>query len=229
MTHKLSVLGLVVMALGGMVAQAASADKLEAESYPVVLTGTKVPHTETSTGTVKTFDLYKNDVGTYECKQSSYIGAQSSTDNKTTITLSVSRSECVFVGLKVVVDMNECDYRFRIGGSTSTTGTLDIICPAGKEITETVFPGASPSCIIHIPPQEGLVGITYSNLGVGTTREITVKVDISTIKYSMTEGIGIARCATVDNTTNGVWEGAFTLTGEVDPFGAHVGLFLAND
>jgi hypothetical protein len=84
----------------------------------------------------------------------------------------------------------------------------------------------TPKCIIHVPEQTDLTKVTGTNIGAGATREITLDINITNIKYSQTMGTAeTGNCATADNTTGGTYTGAAVVTGSVA--GAHVGIFLS--
>lgn len=67
------------------------------------------------------------------------------------------------------ITMNGCDQVVHIGATTGGVAgtfavTVDLVCPAGKEITITMFTSSTkhlegkPFCTLHIPSQAGLVG-----------------------------------------------------------------------
>jgi hypothetical protein len=69
---------------------------------------------------------------------------------------------------KTTVTENGCDYQFNLTKKDATdyTGTMDILCPAGKlmEIhVRDVF--GNESCTITIPQQKGLGTLTFKNNG----------------------------------------------------------------
>jgi hypothetical protein len=85
------------------------------------------------------------------------------------------------LGISITTDFNGCDYVLHIGQTTGGLantygGTVDIVCPAGKEILWTAWLSESahttepnsPKCIFHIPPQTGLTGAHASDTGNGT-------------------------------------------------------------
>lgn len=223
--HKVRhiVLGaMATLAISAMIASTASADEFHAESAPVTLTGAQEKHLE---GGVERNDRFTTDGGVTECTTITYRGTQVAS-TATTMTLTPTYSGCAFAGLSSVIDMNECDYLFHLNAGL-TTGTTDIVCPSGREITKTVGPAATLRCITHIPPQQGIGGVTYTNLGAGSTREITIAMNLANIHYSQTAGSGAGACATADNTTNGTYIGALKVTGETDPSGAaHIGIWV---
>jgi hypothetical protein len=226
MIRNLKFLGLAlvaVMAMSAMIASAASAaDLFTSEKVNTTLTGSQEKHLE---GGVEKFDRFTTDGGIVECTGATYKGTQAAT-TASTVTVTPTYSGCTFTGLAATIKTNECTYVFSLIGAT-TTGEVEIKCPTGKEITVEVGPESTRRCIIHVPAQK-LGGITYTNIGAGTTREVTVAVNTgTTLKYSETAGTGSGACATADNTTTGKYIGAAKVTGENAAGTEHFGVFLA--
>ena len=221
MIRNLKFLGMALvaaLAMSAVVASLASADEFKSEAENVALTGSQEKHLE---GGVEKNDRFTTDGGTVECTTADYTGTQAA-KSTSSVTLTPVYSGCTFAGLSADVDMNSCDYRFTIGAAT--TGEVHLECTtAGDEITVTVGPTATPRCIIHVPPQT-IGGITYSNTGTTTTREITASINTATLHYSQTAGTGSGACATADNTTNGSYIGAAKVTGFIGS--SHFGLFV---
>lgn len=77
---------------------------------------------------------------------------------------------------KMTITMNECDSVVHIGETTGIAdtyrGTGDIVCPAGKSITEDIYFSASNEnlkvCETTIGPQTGLSGTTVTDNTNGT-------------------------------------------------------------
>ena len=221
MTRNLKFLGMALvaaLAMSAVAASLASADEFKSENENTTLTGAQEKHLE---GGIEKNDRFGTDGGVFECTTATYSGTQA-VKSATSVKLTPSYSGCSFAGLSATIDMNSCFYRFTLGAGT--TGEADIECTiAGDEITVTVGPVATLRCITHVPPQK-IGGITYSNIGSGTTREITATINTSTLHYSQTAGTGSGACATADGTTNGSYVGAAKVTGEI---GAnHVGVFV---
>ncbi len=190
--------------------------KFESESVPVTLTG----NNDAANVVVKTT------VGTMECKKATYTGSQTE-KAKVEIELTPSYSECTASGgFTATVDMNECKYRFtvtKVESFTKREGSVDIICPAGKEITITVKAGEVTKCTIHVPALSNMRTVTYTNVGAGATREITIDVNITKFAYVHTAGSGIGACTTGSG-EDGTMEAKISITAE-KAGGEHVGFF----
>ena len=159
-------------------------------------------------------NILKTTAGSAECKSVTFAGTVASS-SASSITATPSFSECTCLGVLCTADVNECDYLLKI--DAESLGTVDIACPAGKEITLT-----ASKCTIHIPPQTGVGTISYQEIGTGTTREIELGLNLAGIHYAHTEGTGIGKCSTGTG-TNGTLAGTATMTGEGDPGSGHVG------
>jgi len=104
----------------------------------------------------------------------------------------LGKINCKAAGLPTTVDMNGCDYVVHIGATTGVadtySGTIDIVCPVGSEITLTVFTTeaddpSKPFCILHIKAQTGLTGAT----AVDTTKgSIELKGTVTGIHVTRT-------------------------------------------
>ena len=223
MILKLKALGLALvatLAISSVAASAASADDLTSETSPVTLTGR-----QTGGGDVLTMTA-----PTIKCKEVNYA-AFSAVTPSTAVTVTPSYPEktaggeqnCSGFGFPATVETRGCTYKYTL--NAATTGGLDIICPAGQELTFTLKSAGVTKCIVHVPAQSFPASITYSNTGAGTTREIDVTANIaSTLAYKHTAGTGIGAC-TGGSASNGSYSGAGIVTGESG--GTHVGIFLS--
>ena len=213
MIRKIKFLGMALIAVFAMSAvgvSAASAVEFHSEGSPVSLTGTQE-------GESNGFDIQ---FGETKCKTVDYNGTTpSGVTTETTITLTPKYELCTFAGVATTIDTNGCTFVIHITGTDQ--GTVTVECPAGQEITVT----GGTKCIVHIPPQD--VGeITLTNIGTGTTREITAHLNgINAITYSQTPGTGVGKCTAL-TTGAGKFTGTATITGETDPGGVHTGLFF---
>jgi len=225
MIRNLKVLGLAlvaVFALSAVAASAASADSLTSESSPVVLTGKQV-----GAG-----DVFTLTAGTAKCKEIKYTAT--TTTPTTTVSATPSfpaktasgEQNCTGFGFPSETITNGCTYLFHIGAAT--TGTMDVVCPAGKEITIVSSSAGTTKCTVHVAAQSGLGTVTYRNVGTLTTREVELEVNLTNVKYSHTEGTGLGKC-TSGAAVNGSYVGKALITGEEDKAlePKHVGIFLS--
>lgn len=189
--------------------------KLQAESAPVTLTGTQDAEE----------DVLVTTAGTLKCAEATYSGSASEKE-VTEVEVTPVYSGCTVAGVSATVDVNGCKYRFKVTKleSTKREGSVDIVCPEAKEITATVTLFGTIKCTVHVPSQNELRTITYTNIGSGATREVTVDVNLAGIKYTHTAGTGFGACTT-GSATNGTYETAATITGESG--GSHVGVFTS--
>ena len=213
MMRNLKVLGtavVAVLAMSAFVASAASADTFQSEGgVKASLTGAQV-----------TTNILKTTAGSAECKTATFTATTASGVSE--VPAVPAYSSCTCIGIACTVSMNGCSYVLRINGAGSTTGTADVVCPEGKEITLT-----SAKCIVHVPAQAGLATVTYSNSGATTTREVVLTLNIAGIKYSHTKvGEGIGSCTSGSGTT-GTLTGSVKATGVTDGTATHVGIFVA--
>jgi hypothetical protein len=223
MIRNLKVLGLALVAVCAMSAVAAS--MASADTFNSV-GGVAVSLTGKQTGTG---DVFTTTAGTVKCKEVTYTGT--STSGVTTVTgvpsypakTAGGEQNCTGFGFPAEINTNGCKYLFHIGAAT--TGTLDVVCEAGKEITVTATSGATVKCIVHVPAQTGLGTITYKNTGSGTTQEVEIEANVSGLKYKHTAGSGLGACTTGEASA-GTYVGKAIVTGETDGGSTHVGIFL---
>ncbi len=202
--RNLKILGLMLVAVGALAATTASADDFTSENKPTLLTGNQ-----------DQTHFFKTTAATGFCETIKYTGTLNKLETQE-MTLEPVYEKCTWGGFPTEIDLNGCDYMFRIGAAT--TGTTDIVCPPEKEITVTVNPSAI-RCIIHIKPQNGIGVVTYkNNNGAGPNREITAELKLGKIAYTHTAGTGIGKC-TNGAGADGSIEGATLITGEEDPGG----------
>ena len=214
MTRNLRILGVALaatLAIGACAAAVAAADEFRSEgNQAVVMTGKG------------TNNVFKTTIGSFECTTATYSGTVAATPTAS-VTLTPSYSGCTcFGGFACTADINGCQYKMNIAGAT--TGTMEIVCPAGQEITLTALGGLK--CTVHIKPQT-LSTVTYKNVGAGTTREIELLLELKNIHYTHTEGTGVGKCVGSGTGKEGTYEGTVLVTGESDTATpAHVGIFV---
>jgi hypothetical protein len=190
--------------------------KFEAEAVPATLTG------KLHAGKA----LILTTAGGLECNEASFTGSQAAKE-VVEIELSPTYAGCTFLGMPATVDVNGCKYRFTVTKieAGKREGSMDIVCGGANEITITATMGGVTKCTIHIPPQNDLRPVTYTNIGTGATREITIDVNVGALKYTHTAGTGAGAC-TSGSAENGVLAGAISITAE-KAGGEHVGFFTS--
>jgi hypothetical protein len=165
-----------------------------------------------------------------ECPNTPYTGHQYNTtphafvpSGSTTITVTPKYVNCAVTpgGFPVTVDMNGCDYVLHIGETTGgvagTYGiTFDVICPAGNEITITVFLNPAKHgenkllCKMHIKSQFGLTGLHATDTGKGDIRMLGT---LEGMHVSSPSGGGLS-CG--NTTTEGKYDFNLTLKGRTE-------------
>jgi hypothetical protein len=211
MIRNLKALGLAAMAVFAMTAISASAAQaaplFHAEEAPVTYKGENVGGKE----------KFKTSAGTVECTTTSVTG-ESSESTSTEATISPTYTGCKAFGfLTATVTMNGCSYKFHlVEGSSPATATVDIVCPAGKDITIS-----STGCVVHVPAQTGLKHVVFDNEGSGATRDIKATNTVTGIKYTATGG-----CPGGEGTKeDGEYSGTTTVKG-FKSGGAQQGIFV---
>lgn len=219
MSRNLKVLGLTLvaaLAMSAVVASAASATafNFKAEKVPTLLTGKQ--HAGN--------DVFVTDAGKVECNEATYVGEQKTTPT-TEVTVTPTYTGCTAFGfVNVPIDVNGCSYKFtaKTIEAGNFEGEVDILCPAGKSIEVT-----APGCTVTVGAQNNLKKITYTNLGAGATREVTVDVAATGIKYEEhNKGIFPTCAANTVPKANGTYTGAGLVTGENPTTKAHQGVFV---
>jgi hypothetical protein len=122
---------------------------------------------------------------TVKCETATFLGEATGT-SVASLTITPTYSGCEAFGIKesegTKVTMNGCDYKFTAASTTS--GTVQIECPVGQEITVDVGTGI---CTVHIPPQTLAAGSIDYTVGGG---DVTVNSTAANIKTTMTIGSG---------------------------------------
>ncbi len=181
--------------------------QIQSESAPVTLTGQQHAGGSSVFGTT---------AGSFKCTEGSYTGELSGTASIEFEMTSVAYGGCTAFGLYTgTIETNGCHYRFTVTkiNEGKREGRFDLSCPAETEITATATQAGVPKCTIHVPPQTGLGTVTYTNIGSGTTREITLDVKLTGIKYTHTTGIGLGSCASGSGET-GTFETSVSIKAE---------------
>jgi hypothetical protein len=156
---------MAVVALGAVFASASQAASLTAPPYPASLTA------EQESGQVNKFVAGGL---TVECKKATFTGTITAATSTPSATPTYEECE-TSLGTKAPIDTNGCSYQFHVtaGSGDTFTGTVDVVCPPEKDITVT-----AGLCTIHIKPQTGLNGITYTNITSAEANKDDVTIDV---------------------------------------------------
>jgi hypothetical protein len=169
MNRKLKTLGVAFAAVMAMAIFAGPA------SATLALFHSEVEHSEIK-GAQEEQDVFTVNAGTVKCSTASYQGT-SSVATPTEITVTPAYSNCTAFGfVNTTIHTNECHYTFT--SHPTTPPVLHILCPK-EPITVTAF-----NCWITVPSQTVNSGVTYTNLGTGSSREVTVDVKLSALTYT---------------------------------------------
>ncbi len=234
MTRNLKALGftsVAILALSALTASAATANKTVSTPYWVVAGDwTVLSGSQGAPG-----DVFEIAAGAIKCTTVTYTGSISLTTT-TTITLTPSYSGCTFNGFTADVVTTDCGYVLHADGKTGTTTTdpgdtihwenkyhaeTKIQCDTGKDITVTATQAGVIKCTVHIGPQNLGTGVILTNeTAPGGVRDIKADISLSAIKYSQTEGSGLGKCTTADNTSDGKYTGSATISAKSTANGA---------
>jgi opacity protein-like surface antigen len=167
MVRNLKVLGLAVMAMLAMTAVAASA--AQAVEFHSEIENTTIT-AKTEAGSNSVFDAAGASIS---CTSGTFTGTQAAKTAET-VTVTPAYSGCTFLGiLNVPVEMHGCQYTFHANGETDVTGA---------SCTGITF--EATGCKVEVKKQNGLKEVTYTNIGAGTTREVTVTPHVTGITYT---------------------------------------------
>jgi len=188
----------VLLLLGVIGANAASASEFEAESYPAHLEGAQVSG--------EPFIL-ETEAGTLECATFTATGEQSA--NAESVELSPAAAECKAFGfLGVGIHFNGCKLRPRAGGNIAShkwNATVDVVCPVNKAILVT-----AATCEFDIPSQNGIGGVTldvetsFPNPAIKFTFNSTITVNVTK------DGFGCPFSGTGHK--KGTWKGSIRIS-----------------
>lgn len=217
MTRKIKALGLALVAAFAMSAVAASS---ASASHPFHF-GSEEVHTEITGTQHAGEDVFTTNGGTVKCNTATYTATTNAT-KVTDITVTPHYTSCKAFGfINVPIDMDGCDYTFTTGTLETTAGGVEdyegsvhIVCPGtGHEHAIRI---TAPGCEVTVPAQTPTGGkITFTNIGSGTTRQVTVDVALTGIHYTEHEISGFPNCNTETVTeTNGTYNGSALITGK---------------
>jgi hypothetical protein len=198
MIRNLKVLGLALAAFFAFAAVASSSAFAAEEEF----------HCETAhcilTASQENNQVFTTEAGTTTCTA---VKGDATLEKATVMEVTATGIEytgcttkTIFGEIAVTVNFNGCDYNF-----TTSTKPVHLICPVGKEV---VIEG--PGCKITVPGGQSLEQVHYSNIGAGTTREVTIESTVTNIKESATGFF----CSKTGTFTNGKYTGNIKITGE---------------
>lgn len=182
--------------------------EVSSEATPTILSGKKSGEKET----------FGTAVGSSSCKGATYLGEMVGTE-VAELSLTPTYSECNIVGVAATFDVNGCSYNFEPVAKSNFEASVDLVCPAGKQMEITSTP-----CKITIPPQEDLQTVTFANVGSGATRELSVSLNLANIAYEEHKS-GILPCTSTVPKTNGTYKGSILITGATGG-GSHRGIWI---
>jgi hypothetical protein len=199
---------LAMLSMSAVTAMSASADTLTAGGYPAVLTGA------VDEGFKDTFTTTYGAVSCPEPKYDATITGPVTTAGSVSVTPTYPHVGCLSNGVPMTIDMNGCTYQFK--ALASTNGTVNLVCPAEKEVTVTVTAAGVLKCTLHVKPQTDIKGtIKYTNVAGG----VTVNASLKEIHYTHTQGIGIGSCPSGTG-TNGLLVAKAVISAETHAGGA---------
>lgn len=192
------------LAVSAVATTAASAGTFKAESYPATITGTQT-----------TAVTFTGVVGKWTCKTVAMQGTLK--EASSALNLAPAYTECSWAGVAATTNMEGCTYEFTAGntveGSESKIeSTMDVKCPAGKEVKLVLNGG---TCTIYIPEQTGLKSATFENTPAATPDDVDLTLALSGIKYKVVNGfLGCPNNPADGTYTNGTIAGGETLTAD---------------
>lgn len=223
MTRNLKALGLALIAVCAMSGLAASA--AQAEFTFTGWEGTESNHVHTilsGSQTTAFGDKFRVTTGklALECEKATASGTLTVGD-QATVTATPAFTNCKGGGAPVTVNTTTCDYVFHITAKVTADeykGTVDVKCTTPKDtIHVSVYTDASHTstvCEYTIEEQEGISGITYTNITPEKGLKY-VEIDIAAhnIKTEVTKGGILCGESTGVTATESVFEGSDKVTG----------------
>ena len=229
MNRNLKTLGLAlvaILALGALVASSASARVFSEKEHTIITSSAdegakQVFEVEAGSGIkleCTTLTLDENTVTGTEIAANEFEAAD--------ITVKPTYSGCTGpLGSTVHVTNEGCNYTFTFTENNTTTGPAHVVCQTNKFIKITVTaPLFGDICTVKVGSQSPTGTVHYTNIGTGTTREITVNPTITGIHATRE---GSTACAEEAAPTTGTYSGKVIITGEEDGgAGGHVGIWV---
>jgi hypothetical protein len=190
------------LAVSAVASTAASAGTFKADSYPATIKG------EQSTQL-----LFTGVVGTWKCTKLAMVGELAAASGS--LTLAPQYEGCSWAGQAATISMNGCTYKFNAGETvegkeTKVKGTMDVACPAGKEMVLVLNGG---TCTIRIAAQTGLNSVTLET--AGAPADVSLVFNVTGITYKVENGLIPCPNSPANGTyTNGSLAGTETLQAE---------------
>jgi hypothetical protein len=164
-----------------------------AEEAPATITGKRTP--------AKASVFYLPGIGpiSVSCNEQTLSGTMAAV-SQGTIALTPTYGKCSFVGQLFPMNMGGCSYVLH-----ASKGAFDIV---GATCASSPITIVLANCTATIGPQSGLPGLSYSNEGSGTLRNVVQAGEAVGLKYT-TSGKG---CTATGTFTDGAYNGADTFT-----------------
>jgi hypothetical protein len=215
MARMLKTLGAALMAvcaMGAVVVSGASAtnDVFRSERATTVLTGEQVEKIK--------FTLAGQAI---ECSVATFEATMAGASPSSVTTVLPHYGSCTYAGEEAVVNMHAC--RYNLTGITDASGDAQMsIVDCGTVIELTL---KATKCIVTVGNQTAEEGVHYTNDGAGGTRGILIDLTAKFKVTSVMDPVEGVTCNILTNST-GTLDGTITFTGEEDPAGAHVGIWV---
>jgi hypothetical protein len=181
MIHNVKTLGVTLVAAFSLSAMAATAASAESFAF---YGGNSLTLEGTNDSSEANFIFVSGEVS---CPNATYAGTLSG-EEASFVELTPSYTGCEAFGLPATFKANGCAYRFTAGTfeSGEASGSMDIVCPEGKELKIEALSGGKTVCTVDVPAQTNLSGTSYTNVS-STTHKITVATNTEEkLKYTIT-------------------------------------------
>ena len=220
MSHKLKALGLALFAVLALSAVSASGASAAGELFHAETAHSTLDFTQDGNGTTTGLQVFETTIeGALECTGVSG-SATLTASTVTQVTATPVYSGCKKGSLNTDVKMRSCDYLFT-SEITPTHAQVHIQCATPGDhiqVNGTIL-GSEVACV-KIPAQTPTGGgVTYHNIGSGTTREVTITATVTGIEYTE---VGACGSNTVAN--DGKYTGNVLVTG-TNTAGEHEGVW----
>ncbi|MFT3864759.1 MAG: hypothetical protein QM729_10845 [Solirubrobacterales bacterium] len=174
MIRNLRILGLTMVAMlavGVVGASAASAASFHSESSETFVLGSQ-----------STQNVFTVNSRTVKCSTATFTGSFTGTSKSTLENIHPEYGGCEAFGLEATVNTEGCNYTFNEpSGSSTYTGTVNVVCESGKEIEIN----AASTCVVKVGSQSGLSSVTYTDEGSGSSRSVLVTANVSGISSTV--------------------------------------------